>query len=228
MALGDTRNQTWANDKSKFGYKMLQKMGWMEGKGLGVNEDGTTEHIRIRRKTTTAGVGGEAALDDWNKPAHVAAGLNDVLARLAPVNCSAAVVKTEKVTKKGRGYFQRRSAGKNVSGYSEKDLKEIFGGINVDSKIENGDAETDTTIQEGERGGEDMSDHKKRDFMKEEDIEQITESLPGPDDRKKRKALEKEERKRAKAKAKAKRKSLAVEVTIKKVKKSKKSKKSER
>lgn len=34
--LTDTLNQTWKNDKSRFGYRMLQKMGWKEDKGLGI------------------------------------------------------------------------------------------------------------------------------------------------------------------------------------------------
>ena len=42
-------------DKSKFGYRMLQKMGWSDGKGLGVNEDGTKEHIKISKKDNTLG-----------------------------------------------------------------------------------------------------------------------------------------------------------------------------
>jgi Pin2-interacting protein X1 len=32
----DPRNTFWASDTSKFGYQMLLKMGWTEGKGLGV------------------------------------------------------------------------------------------------------------------------------------------------------------------------------------------------
>ena len=42
-------------DKSKFGYKMLQKMGWSEGKGLGVSEDGALEHIKVKMKCDTSG-----------------------------------------------------------------------------------------------------------------------------------------------------------------------------
>ena len=33
-----TQNKAWAEDKNKFAYKMMVKMGWTEGKGLGANE----------------------------------------------------------------------------------------------------------------------------------------------------------------------------------------------
>ena len=34
---------------------MLEKMGWTNGKGLGVNEQGITEHVRVSFKNDTAG-----------------------------------------------------------------------------------------------------------------------------------------------------------------------------
>jgi len=36
---------------------MLEKMGWKEGKGLGANEDGITEHIKIRKRPENQGIG---------------------------------------------------------------------------------------------------------------------------------------------------------------------------
>ena len=33
----------------------MKKMGWEEGKGLGANEDGMTEHIKVRFKDDTKG-----------------------------------------------------------------------------------------------------------------------------------------------------------------------------
>lgn len=43
-------------DKTKFGYKMLMKMGWEEGKGLGANEDGSTENLNLAYKSDTVGI----------------------------------------------------------------------------------------------------------------------------------------------------------------------------
>ena len=53
----DPQNLSWTSDKSSFGYKMMQKMGWTEGKGLGTNEDGNTDHIKIAKKIDNRGNG---------------------------------------------------------------------------------------------------------------------------------------------------------------------------
>jgi Pin2-interacting protein X1 len=79
----DPQNTTWGGDKEKFGYRMLCKMGWNEGQGLGKNQDGLTDHLRVQTKSDTAGLGAE------RKPA-VSAGetyyqlnlFDDVLRRL--------------------------------------------------------------------------------------------------------------------------------------------------
>ena len=46
----DTQNQAWSKDTSNFGFRMLQKMGWGEGKGLGKNEDGMSAHIKMKKR----------------------------------------------------------------------------------------------------------------------------------------------------------------------------------
>ena len=43
-------------DKSKYGYRMLQRMGWEEGKGLGSKEEGTREHIKVKVKRDNQGM----------------------------------------------------------------------------------------------------------------------------------------------------------------------------
>ena len=82
-AGGDTRNLTWRKgelcplalcalaaltflvppgvavvclaDTSTFAYRMMQKMGWSEGKGLGKNETGTASNIRMARRPEMLG-----------------------------------------------------------------------------------------------------------------------------------------------------------------------------
>lgn len=44
-------------DENKFGQKLLEKMGWQQGKGLGANEDGIKENIKVKFKCDTKGVG---------------------------------------------------------------------------------------------------------------------------------------------------------------------------
>ncbi|KAK9709118.1 hypothetical protein K7432_009256 [Basidiobolus ranarum] len=62
----DPNNLAWSTDTNKFGFKMLQKMGWTQGKGLGINEDGNTEHVKIRLKEDNLGVGADKkSIDNW-------------------------------------------------------------------------------------------------------------------------------------------------------------------
>lgn len=57
--LPDTTNIAWARDSGSFAQRMLAKMGWKEGRGLGKREDGVVEHVRVKRRLDAAGVGAE-------------------------------------------------------------------------------------------------------------------------------------------------------------------------
>eukprot|EP00158_Paraphelidium_tribonemae_P000806 Partr_v1_DN23451_c0_g1_i2_m52508 putative PIN2 TERF1 interacting, telomerase inhibitor 1 len=62
----DPRNMQWVNDKSKFGYRMLEKMGWSVGKGLGATESGKVEHVKIVKKDDQFGIGAKKSNhDNW-------------------------------------------------------------------------------------------------------------------------------------------------------------------
>ena len=52
-------------DKTGFGFRMLAKMGWSEGKGLGANEDGAATHVRVKKRQDNLGSSGH------NSSAHV-------------------------------------------------------------------------------------------------------------------------------------------------------------
>jgi Pin2-interacting protein X1 len=39
---------------------MLMKMGWQKGKGLGKDEDGRTEHVKVKKRIDERGLGAEA------------------------------------------------------------------------------------------------------------------------------------------------------------------------
>lgn len=80
----DTLNATWKNDKSTFGYRMLQKMGWKEEKGLGKNESGIVNNIKVKKRDIGLGLGIEQTTDSagllgWNA---TASSFNDVLSVL--------------------------------------------------------------------------------------------------------------------------------------------------
>jgi Pin2-interacting protein X1 len=82
-AAPDTLNAHWKNNKSGFGFRMLQKMGWKEDKGLGKDESGITAHIKAKRREEGLGLGSNTSNDagsaGWSK---TAAGFNDVLSVL--------------------------------------------------------------------------------------------------------------------------------------------------
>ncbi len=46
---------SFSADKGGFGFKMLQKMGWSEGKGLGKNEDGRVKHVKVALRADNVG-----------------------------------------------------------------------------------------------------------------------------------------------------------------------------
>jgi len=53
----ETRNKDWRNNQSGFGYRLLTKMGWSEGNGLGKNKQGSTDIITVKKRTTGLGLG---------------------------------------------------------------------------------------------------------------------------------------------------------------------------
>lgn len=52
-------------DANRFGTKMLEKMGWSKGKGLGIKEDGEQNFIRVSHKMDLKGMGFQDKDDQW-------------------------------------------------------------------------------------------------------------------------------------------------------------------
>ena len=76
----DPNNKCWSENKNGMGYKLLQKMGWSEGKGLGVNLDGVQEHVKIETCNENLGIG--ADLNYADKWIEGASSYEDLLNRL--------------------------------------------------------------------------------------------------------------------------------------------------
>ncbi|XP_062943377.1 PIN2/TERF1-interacting telomerase inhibitor 1 isoform X2 [Cynocephalus volans] len=102
----DPRNTAWSNDDSKFGQRMLEKMGWSKGKGLGAQEQGATEHIKVQVKNNHLGLGAAVSNED-NWIAHQD-DFNQLLAALSTCH-------------------GQEAAGKDLSSRSKTDLDCIFG-----------------------------------------------------------------------------------------------------
>ncbi|KAM4771835.1 PIN2/TERF1-interacting telomerase inhibitor 1 [Rhinophrynus dorsalis] len=133
----DPRNSTWSKDESKFGQKMLEKMGWTKGKGLGAKEQGSTEHIKVQVKNNTLGLGAAINHED-NWIAHQD-DFNQILAELnnchgsgeseSPANEEKKSFSLEEKSKSSRKrvHYMKFAKGKDLSCRSDTDLACIFG-----------------------------------------------------------------------------------------------------
>jgi hypothetical protein len=64
IVLKDTLNSHWKSNKSNFGFRMLQKMGWNEEKGLGKQENGITKFVKLSKRDDGMGLGMDQFKDD--------------------------------------------------------------------------------------------------------------------------------------------------------------------
>ncbi|XP_045454519.1 PIN2/TERF1-interacting telomerase inhibitor 1 [Melitaea cinxia] len=124
------KNNAWSNDTNKFGQKMLEKMGWSAGKGLGAKENGIVEHVVAKYKNDEKGLGFEDKNDQWTKHED---DFNALLANLSNSESNAEVlhsgISLEDKSKKSKAriHYHKFTRGKDLSKYSEKDLANIFG-----------------------------------------------------------------------------------------------------
>jgi len=82
VASEDSRNAAWASDKSGFGHKMMAKMGWSEGKGLGKNKQGQTHNLRAIRREESLGIGASTDTHGSEGFSQTSANFHGVLAKL--------------------------------------------------------------------------------------------------------------------------------------------------
>ncbi|XP_042322243.1 PIN2/TERF1-interacting telomerase inhibitor 1 isoform X2 [Sceloporus undulatus] len=159
----DPRNSTWSKDESKFGQKMLEKMGWSKGKGLGAQEQGNTEHIRVQVKNNTLGLGASishedswiAHQDDFNQ---LLAELNNTHGQEIPEAVPREEKKTfsleeKSKTSRKRVHYVKFAKGKDLSSRSEDDLSCIFGKRQIKKKqddVANADPSEETLKEEVE------------------------------------------------------------------------------
>ncbi|CAH1977782.1 unnamed protein product [Acanthoscelides obtectus] len=61
------RGNQWAQDSNKFGQKILERMGWKHGKGLGAKENGITEHVKVSYKNDSKGMGYKGNDEQWTE-----------------------------------------------------------------------------------------------------------------------------------------------------------------
>lgn len=122
----------WSKDENKFGQRMLQKMGWEPGTGLGVRGQGRTDIVKINLKCDTKGLGCEkvSTSDNWRE---TIVNFDSFLAELngtSRCNDSEALIlpslEEKSKASRARVHYHKFTRGKDVSKYSSKDLKCIL------------------------------------------------------------------------------------------------------
>ncbi|XP_012879640.1 PREDICTED: PIN2/TERF1-interacting telomerase inhibitor 1 [Dipodomys ordii] len=133
----DPRNTAWSNDDSKFGQRMLEKMGWSKGKGLGAQEQGATDHIKVQVKNNHLGLGATNNNEDnWIANQD---DFNQLLAELSSHHGQETAAPSDHKEKKSfsleekskisknRVHYMKFTKGKDLSSRSKTDLDCIFG-----------------------------------------------------------------------------------------------------
>ncbi|XP_057841126.1 G-patch domain-containing protein 1 isoform X2 [Cryptomeria japonica] len=129
--------QSWAYH---FGTSILC-IGWEEGEGLGKDGQGIKEHVKVKKKQDTTGIGLDKAANNWTfnttefdnilqklkvQVAGSEAKENEEKPKVKHIETSEVSIPVLK-TVRPQGRYKKRERGKLVSGYSEKELQEILG-----------------------------------------------------------------------------------------------------
>jgi len=138
----DPRNNAWANDDNKFGQKLMEKFGWAKGKGLGAQEDGETENIKVKVKNDKHGIGAnndysDTWLDHQDDFNSILASLNTCHSApgsgtATPTNeesTEAVVGSMEERSKssKSRVHYKKFTRSKDLTRADANDLDALFG-----------------------------------------------------------------------------------------------------
>ncbi|CAF1192920.1 unnamed protein product [Adineta steineri] len=141
------QNKTeWVEDDNKFGKKMLEKMGWTSGVGLGKNENGRTEHIDMKFKSNMKGVGFVNGKYDDTWIAH-SQSFDSVLEQLQqshPTSSPSSIHNFAQTVQQTntRFNYKKQSSGKDLSSRSNHELDCIFGRNKKNIKTNSTDNET--------------------------------------------------------------------------------------
>ncbi|CAI8036227.1 PIN2/TERF1-interacting telomerase inhibitor 1 [Geodia barretti] len=162
----DPRNSRWSEDRSRFGYRMLERMGWSEGKGLGKDLAGKTEHVKVSKRSDTSGVGYVRGRDEeWIEHQE---SFDQLLASLnakkdndvGSENQGAKSLVTSAINS-GRALYKKALRSKDLSSASSKDLDCVFGRRGRKERRER-------KRERGERGGGEEEEEEGEEEEKKE------------------------------------------------------------
>ncbi|XP_001867382.2 PIN2/TERF1-interacting telomerase inhibitor 1 isoform X1 [Culex quinquefasciatus] len=149
------------NDSTNFGVRMLEKLGWSEGKGLGKREDGMSAPILPKLKQDSEGFGYAGEKDDhwtqhdqdFNQLLKSLNGGEDDAAQGEDEVDLAKMKSLEEKSKNSRArvHYKKFTRGKDLSRASEKDLANIFGKKSLEevkSQIVGGEVADEVEVEE--------------------------------------------------------------------------------
>ncbi|CRK89609.1 CLUMA_CG003293, isoform A, partial [Clunio marinus] len=152
------RGKALYEDDSSFGSRMLAKMGWNKGQGLGKEQHGNLEFIQIRYKNNANGLGYDGLKDNqWTENESQ---FDDLLKKLngssssnnedKNINELRNVKSLEEKSKRSRArvHYKKFTRGKDVHSYSEKDLANILGKKTLKRNDQTTDPVSQNTFEE--------------------------------------------------------------------------------
>jgi len=158
------RGNLWANEEDKFGKKLMEKMGWEQGKGLGMKQDGMLDPVKLRFKDNSKGVGFEGQDDTWlvhqDDFQSVLEALNAEHGQNAGDKKGDESSKSlEASSKKSRArvHYQKFTRGKDLVNYSADDLGCILGTKSEKLQKKNKEVSSDDEENETAVGTEEKS-----------------------------------------------------------------------
>uniref|UniRef100_F1LED5 PIN2/TERF1-interacting telomerase inhibitor 1 n=1 Tax=Ascaris suum TaxID=6253 RepID=F1LED5_ASCSU len=129
----DPQNIQWRDDDAKFGKKILERMGWRNGKGLGKREQGRNENLRLKANHSGKGLGCKHSYDDtWvahhDDFAKLLASLNKTK-KDTNENMASEIKPNAEKSMKSRMRIRYRgfTRGNDLSEYSEEDKCAVLG-----------------------------------------------------------------------------------------------------
>jgi len=147
----NAQNKNWYKSPDHFGAKMLSKMGWSEGKGLGANEQGMSEYIRVKERSDQyAGMGFDLA--SLNKVSSHMDNFNSILSSLQVVKSGDS--NTTKVSK----------TPENMTEHCEEKQNKSISSSSSSSKLQNFDQVRRTKICKRRMQNKILSNKKQKDL----------------------------------------------------------------
>lgn len=165
------RGNLWSKDENKLGNKLMEKMGWETGKGLGAKQDGMLEPIQVKKKEDKKGIGHEGHDDTWLahqddfqavlaalNEAHNGGGENVKPQEEAEEETDKRSLEASSKKSKKRVHYHKFTRGKDLANYSKDDLGSILG---FNSAKRNPKPESEPSTPDEEDSGEETPKDEK-------------------------------------------------------------------